>query len=67
MTQRWCGTHHGYVPDHEAQIVGATETGSGPGAPAYACHKCVRDHGLVPPAFIGRQHAAPIPPAGRAS
>lgn len=55
MTQRWCPRHRGYVPDHEAQIVAVTVTGSGPGVPVYACHPCVRTHGLVPAAHLGRR------------
>ncbi|WNI16599.1 hypothetical protein [Actinacidiphila sp. ITFR-21] len=41
---RWCGVHQGNVADTEAQIVGATETGSGPGRPSYACLDCIRRH-----------------------
>lgn len=46
---RWCGAHGGLVPDGDAQIVNATETGSGPGLPAYACIGCIRSRGIVPP------------------
>lgn len=59
--RRWCepGGHH--VLDHDAQILRTTITGSGPGTPVYACHRCVRDGGLVPEvAFIGRRDRAPI-------
>jgi hypothetical protein len=58
----WCGVHKGEVPDGEAEIVGGTETGSGPGLPSYACIGCIRRDGLVPPRYIGRRDAAPIPP-----
>jgi hypothetical protein len=61
---RWCVHCKGAYPDHEVQIVGVTETGSGPGLPTWACHGCVRDQGIVPPtaaAFIGRQDAPPYP------
>lgn len=47
MTQ-WCVTHKGNVPDHEAQIIRGGTTGSGPVHPDYACHDCVRTHGLLP-------------------
>ena len=58
MTRR-CGKCRSYVPDREAQIVSMAETGSGPGVPAYACHPCVRAHGLVPPAYLGNAAAPP--------
>jgi hypothetical protein len=48
VTRRWCGSHGGEVAEDDAQIVGATETGSGPGRPVYACIDCIRGEGLVP-------------------
>lgn len=53
----WCGVHRGEVREADAQIVGATETGSGPGQPSFACIDCIRAHGLVPLAPT-RSHAA---------
>lgn len=58
----WCVYCKGSFPDHEVQIVGVTETGSGPGLPTWACHGCIRDHGIVPPAsYVGRTDAPPYP------
>lgn len=61
---RWCGVHRGDVRDTDAQIVSSTETGSGPGQPAYACIGCIRANGIVPlgARFIGRRDAPPAAP-----
>lgn len=60
---RWCGVHRAEVPDEEAQIVGADETGSGPSLPRYACITCIRDRGLLTPAaHTGSRNAGPEQP-----
>jgi hypothetical protein len=59
---RWCCIHHGPVQDEDAQIVGAVETGSGPGMPTYACIGCIRAHGIVPLTAARRDvpHGEPV-------
>jgi hypothetical protein len=57
-----CIKHGSLVPEHEAQIVGWDDTGSGPGVAKWACHPCVHEHGLLPPVWTGRRNAAPVPP-----
>lgn len=69
MTRRWCGIHGGEVPEAEAEIVSATEAGSGPSVPAYACIACIRRDGIVPPrpartpTYVGYRDASPSRPA----
>lgn len=67
VVTRWCTPGRHDVPDREAQIIGGTETGSGPVTPKYACHEHVRTEGIVPPMFTGHRDRAPTPPAGRPS
>jgi hypothetical protein len=58
---RYCEPGRHTVPDHEAEILRTTDTGSGPGVPVYACHTCVQDGGLVPAAaFVGRRNLPPV-------
>lgn len=64
-----CVKHGGWISDHEAVLIGSRETGSGTVQLSYACHGCVREHGLVPltasgSAWIGRRDTAPILPPG---
>jgi len=58
----WCGKCKTYVPDAEAHVVAAIETGSGPGLPVYACDQCIAEHDLTPPRYIGRKDAPPTAP-----
>lgn len=51
------------VPEHEAEVLRMTVTGSGPGVPVWACHQHIRERGLVPAAaFIGHRRTAPERP-----
>lgn len=51
------------VPEHEAQVLRATITGSGPGVPVWACHEHIRERGLMTAAaFIGHRHTPPEAP-----
>lgn len=55
------------VPEHTAQVLRMTVTGSGPGAPVWACHPHIQELGLVPvAAFIGHRNTAPEHPQGSA-
>lgn len=56
---RHCSIHRGWVLDGDAVVLREVITGSGPGVIVYACHTCVRDHGLVP----ARPRTTPHPAA----
>lgn len=60
-----CAIHKGDVPDGvRAVLVDATEQGSGPGIPIYACQPCVDQHGIVPFSLGEDEHARIRPGLG---
>ena len=62
----YCREHDGWVREQDAVYMGATEGISGPGTAHYACVSCVRDKGLVPPAFVGYRDTPPSRAGGAA-
>jgi hypothetical protein len=64
MSER-CVKHGGLMPDYEVQQIDSTDAITGPGAPVYACHSCIRTLGLVP-VSAGRRGVASIPSGRRA-
>lgn len=58
---RRCSVHGSWVLDGDAVALREVITGSGPGVMVYACHQCVREHGLIPRAAVRPDAPSQVP------